>query len=74
MIEELYTQRFLMLHPKDNPQQPDIVLNREEIKHPLDPDKRYWVVSSQCWWQLWWEGNIAPGTENNLMYLHRELR
>lgn len=50
----------------------ELILCREEIKHPLD--KPYWIVSHRCWEQLWEEAVVSPGTENNVLYLHRELR
>lgn len=71
---DLQPQMFLTLRPRETPFDTQIILSKEEIKHPLDPDKRYWVVSEQCWQQLWREATVAPGTEQNLLYLHRELR
>lgn len=52
----------------------DLVVIHEDVRHPLDPHRRYWLVTRRCFEQLWQEATVSPGCENNILYLHKELR
>lgn len=66
-------RRHMELYPKGEGNV-DLVLIHEEVRHALDPEKSYWLVTRRCFEALWEGASPSPGTENNVLYLSRELR